>query len=213
MSTEVKICGLSTIDDIDVAIAAGADYIGLVFFEPSPRNVSLELGQQLAEHIRGRSKIVALTVDADDELLSEIARIVRPDIVQLHGSESQERIAEVQRITGAKTLKVIKVATVDDAKNALGFDGLADRILFDAKAPPDSPIPGGNGLRFDWKVLKAVNGQLDYMLSGGLNPENVREAIELTGASAVDVSSGVEKRPGEKDPARIRAFLEAAKGV
>ena len=213
MSTEVKICGLSAVDDIDVAIAGGADYIGLVFFEPSPRNVTLELGQQLAEHIRGRSKIVALTVDADDALLAEIASVIRPDIVQLHGSENHERIGDVKRITGAKALKVVKVATIDDAKNALMFDGIADRILFDAKAPPDSPIPGGNGLRFDWKVLEAVNGQFDYMLSGGLNPENVREAIRLTGASAVDVSSGVEKSPGEKDPARIRAFLEAAKGV
>ena len=213
MSTEVKICGLKTTDDIDAAIAGGADYIGLVFFPPSPRNVSLELGKRLAEHIRGRSKIVALTVDADDQLLADIARDIRPDVIQLHGSETQDRIAEVKRITGAKTLKVVKVATAEDAKNALVFSAAADRILFDAKAPPDSPIPGGNGLSFDWTALEAVKGQLDYMLSGGLNPDNVRDAIRLTGTSAVDVSSGVEREPGEKDPARIRAFLEAAKSV
>ena len=213
MTTEVKICGLSTIEDIDAAVEGGADYIGLVFFEPSPRNVSIDLGRQLAEHARGRSKIVALTVDADDELLSKIAQAIQPDIVQLHGSESIERIAEVRRITGARTLKVVKVATAEDAEKALSFAKTADRILFDAKAPSDSPIPGGNGLRFDWKALEPVNGKIDYMLSGGLDPENVRDAIELTGAFAVDVSSGVETMPGEKDPVRIRAFLEAAKSV
>ena len=213
MTTEVKICGLSTTKDIDAAIEGGADYIGLVFFEPSPRNVSIDLGRRLAEYARGRSKIVALTVDADDELLSKIAEAIQPDIVQLHGSESIERIAEVRRITGAKTLKVVKVATAEDAEKALSFANTADRILFDAKAPSDSPIPGGNGLRFDWKALEPVNGKIDYMLSGGLDAENVREAIELTGACAVDVSSGVETTPGEKDPVRIRAFLDAAKSV
>ncbi len=213
MSTAVKICGLKTTDDIDVAIACGADYIGLVFFPPSPRNISLEQGQKLADHIRGRSKIVALTVDADDALLSEIATLIRPDFIQLHGSENRQRIAEVRQLTGTSTLKVVKVATPDDAESALAYQDVADRILFDAKAPPDSPIPGGNGLRFDWKALEAVNGRLDYMLSGGLNPENVAEAITRTGTSAVDVSSGVESSPGEKDPARIRAFLQAAKRV
>ena len=197
----------------EAAVEGGADYIGLVFFEPSPRNVSVDLGRQLAEHARGRSKIVALTVDADDELLSKIAQAIQPDIVQLHGSESIERIAEARRITGARTLKVVKVATAEDAEKALSFTKTADRILFDAKAPSDSPIPGGNGLRFGWKALEPVNGKIDYMLSGGLDPENVRDAIELTGAFAVDVSSGVETMPGEKDPVRIRAFLEAAKSV
>lgn len=213
MTTEVKICGLSTVADLDAAIAGSADYVGLVFFEPSPRNVALQQAQQLAEHARGRSKIVALTVNADDALLAEIANKIQPDVVQLHGSEGRERIAEVRRITNAKTLKVIKVATADDARDALAFKDVADRILFDAKAPADSPIPGGNGLQFDWHALEPVNGILDYMLSGGLNPENVKEAIRLTGTSAVDVSSGVEVRPGEKDPVRIRAFLEAAKSL
>ncbi|MEM7749075.1 MAG: phosphoribosylanthranilate isomerase [Pseudomonadota bacterium] len=213
MTTEVKICGLSTVADLDAAIAGSADYVGLVFFEPSPRNVALRQAQQLAEHARGRSKIVALTVNADDALLAEIANKIQPDVVQLHGSEGRERIAEVRRITNAKTLKVIKVATADDARDALAFKDVADRILFDAKAPADSPIPGGNGLQFDWHALEPVNGILDYMLSGGLNPENVKEAIRLTGTSAVDVSSGVEVRPGEKDPVRIRAFLEAAKSL
>ena len=213
MTTEVKICGLKSVADIDAAIAGGADYIGLVFFEPSPRNVAIEQAQQLAEHARGRSKIVALTVNADDALLATIAKKIQPDVVQLHGSENQERIAEVRRITNAKILKVIKVATADDARASLAFKDVADRILFDAKAPPDSPIPGGNGLQFDWHALEPVNGILDYMLSGGLNPENVQEAIKLTGAGAVDVSSGVEVRPGEKDPVRIRAFLDAAKSL
>lgn len=213
MTTEVKICGLSTVADLDAAIAGSADYVGLVFFEPSPRNVALRQAQQLAEHARGRSKIVALTVNADDALLAEIANKIQPDVVQLHGSEGRERIAEVRRITNAKTLKVIKVATADDARDALAFKDVADRILFDAKAPADSPIPGGNGLQFDWHALEPVNGILDYMLSGGLNPENVKEAIRLTGTSAVDVSSGVEVRPGKKDPVRIRAFLEAAKSL
>ena len=142
MTTEVKICGLSTTEDIDAAVAGGADYIGLVFFEPSPRNVSIDLGRQLAEHSRGRSKIVALTVDADDELLSKIAQAIQPDVLQLHGSESIGRISEVRRITGAKTLKVVKVATAEDAEKALSFAHTVDRVLFDAKAPSDSPIPG-----------------------------------------------------------------------
>ncbi len=213
MTTKAKICGLRSKAEIDVAIEAGADFIGLVFFAPSPRNLSIARAAPLAEHARGRTDIVALTVNADDPLLARIAHEVKPDLIQLHGSESPDRVGEIKALTARRTMKVIKVATAEDAKAAFKFKDVADRILFDAKAPEGSPLPGGNGLTFDWRALEGLAGRLDYMLSGGLTPENVQEAVRLTGAPAVDVSSGVESAPGHKDPARIRAFLHAAKGL
>lgn len=216
MTTKVKICGLTTAETIDAAIDAGADYIGLVFFPPSPRNVSLQEAGPLADLARGRTKIVALTVDADDSLIDGITRFVRPDIVQLHGSETPERAGVIKSRTGCSVMKVIKVETAADAE--LAFDyvapaGPCDLILFDAKAPKGSVLPGGNGLTFDWRAIESVRGRLAFMLSGGLDADNVANAIRLTGAPAVDVSSGVESAPGVKDPARIRAFLTAAKAV
>ncbi|MGI9425350.1 MAG: phosphoribosylanthranilate isomerase [Hyphomicrobiaceae bacterium] len=213
MSVEVKICGLSTKTDIDAAIDDGGDYVGLVFFEPSPRNLALSDAAGLADHARGRAKIVALTVDADDSLIAAIDAAVTPDIYQLHGSETPDRVRHIGEATKKETMKVIKVATAADAEAAFAYGAFSDRILFDAKAPPGSLLPGGNGLQFDWTALNSVNGRLDYMLSGGLTPETVVEAVRLTGAKAVDVSSGVEFSPGKKDPARIRAFLRAAKGL
>lgn len=213
MTVEVKICGLSTKDEIDVAVDNGADYVGLVFFEPSPRNLALSDAIGLAEHSRGRARIVALIVDADDTFIRTINDSVAPDIFQLHGSESPDRVGEIARSTQKETMKAIKVATSADAEAAFNYDSITDRILFDAKAPKGAVLPGGNGLQFDWTALEAVNGRLDYMLSGGLTPETVADAIRLTGAKAVDVSSGVEVSPGKKDPVRIRAFLRAAKGL
>ena len=167
----------------------------------------------LAEHCRARAKIVALTVDADDALIHAINDSVAPDIFQLHGSESPDRVGEIARSTQKETMKAIKVETSADAEAAFNYDSITDRILFDAKAPKGAVLPGGNGLQFDWTALESVNGRLDYMLSGGLTPETVAAAIRLTGAKAVDVSSGVEVSPGKKDPVRIRAFLRAAKGL
>lgn len=216
MTTKVKICGLKTPETMAVALDAGADYVGLVFFPPSPRALDFEAAALLAKQARGRAKIVALTVDPDDSLVDTIAARLSPDIIQLHGNETPERAREVLRRSEATAMKVVKVRTAEDAEVAFEYTspkGPCDLILFDAKAPEDAILPGGNGLAFDWRVLEAVGDHVDYMLAGGLTADNVAEAIRLTGARAVDVSSGVESAPGEKDPARIRAFLKAAKAV
>ena len=211
MAIEVKICGLKTLDTMQAALDAGADYVGLVFFEKSPRNVSIETAAELADLASERAKVVVLLVDASDGMVDRIMPYVAPDILQLHGSETPARVAEIKRRTGAIIMKAIKVETAADAALALDYIGIADLILFDAKAPKDAMLPGGNGLTFDWRVLDDVKAKVPYMLSGGLTPGNVAEAIRLTGARRVDVSSGVEISPGEKDADLIRAFIAAAK--
>jgi phosphoribosylanthranilate isomerase len=211
MSTQVKICGLSSPETMDAALAAGADYVGLVFFAPSPRHVELATAQALAERARGRARIVALMVDPNDELVREVVAAVSPDLVQLHGSETPERVAMIRTAIGRPVIKAIKVETEADAEQALLYEGKADLILFDAKAPKDAVLPGGNGAAFDWALLDAVKGRVAFMLSGGLTPHNVQEAIRATAPVAVDVSSGVERHPGEKDGSLIRRFLRAAK--
>lgn len=215
MPTRVKICGLKTAEAIETAIAAGADFIGLVFFPPSPRNVTPAEARPLAELARGRAEIVALVVDASDEFLEEIVAATRPTLLQLHGSESPDRVAEIKRRFGVPVMKAIKVETAADVEAACSFAAVADRILFDAKAPKGmaGALPGGNGLSFDWHALQPVKGRIEFMLSGGLTPANVADAVRLTGAWAVDVSSGVESRPGEKDLAAIKAFLAAARAA
>ena len=211
--TKVKICGLKTPDTIDAAIEAGADYVGLVFFEPSSRNLSLALAARLAAHVAKRAKIVALMVDPDDALVTSVARAITPDLIQLHGSETPARAAAIAKLSGTPIMKAIKVETAADAQVALDYNGIAALILFDAKPPKGALLPGGNGVPFDWQALEGVSRKVDFMLSGGLTPENVAEAIRLTGAPAVDVSSGVESSPGVKDAARIRAFIAAAIAV
>jgi len=212
MSVEVKICGLSTPETVDAAVAAGADMIGLVFFPKSPRNVSLEQAAILADRARGKTRIVTLVVDADDALLQEIAARVKPDLIQAHGSESPERIAEIGRLTGKPVIKAIRVKDETDIASAAQFSRVADLILYDAKAPETlgSSLPGGNGHAFDWGLLEGEKRPA-FMLAGGLTPENVAEAIRVTGAPVVDVSSGVETAPGIKDIGLIRKFIEAAK--
>ena len=214
MKTKVKICGLSTAETMRVALDAGADFIGLVLFPPSPRNVSVAQAAQLAALARGRAKIVALLVDADDDLIAAVASQVNPDYLQLHGDETPARVAQVRQRWNIPVIKAIKVATRDDARAALTFHGIADMILFDAKPPAGATRPGGHGTAFDWSVLDAVKAEIGaFMLSGGLDPDNVTEAIAATGAPMVDVSSGVEIRRGEKSPDLIRRFLQAAKGL
>jgi phosphoribosylanthranilate isomerase len=213
MLVEVKICGLKTAAMLDVALEARADYVGLVFFGRSPRNVALSDAAVLADRARGRSQIVALVVDADDAAIDAIVRQVRPEWLQLHGNETPARVAAVRVRSGAKVIKAIKVASAADAASALEFATAADLILFDAKAPPAlaGALPGGNGLSFDWQTLAGVKDRVRYMLSGGLHPGNVAEAIRATGTTAVDVSSGVESAPGEKDANLIREFIRSAK--
>ena len=212
MAVEVKICGLSTPETVEAAIAAGADLIGLVFFPKSPRNVTIAQAKDLADLARGRAKVVALVVDADDRLLTDIASRVQPDFIQAHGAETPERVAEIERLTGKPVIKAIRVKDAGDIAAAAGFSAVASLILYDAKAPETlgSALPGGNGHAFDWGLLEGESRPA-FMLAGGLTPENVAEAIRVTGAPMVDVSSGVESGPGLKDAVLIRKFIEAAK--
>jgi phosphoribosylanthranilate isomerase len=214
MPAEVKICGLSTPETVDQAVAAGADFIGLVFFPKSPRNVSLPQAAALAARARGKSRIVALVVNADDALLTAIARTVDPDFIQAHGSETPERVAEIGRLTGKPVIKAIQVKDAGDIASGVDYSRVASLILYDAKAPETlgSALPGGNGHAFDWGLLEGARRPA-FMLAGGLNPENVAEAIRVTGAPVVDVSSGVESAPGVKDIGLIRKFIEAAKAA
>lgn len=213
MTTEVKICGLTTEAALEAALAGGADYVGFVFHAKSPRNIDPAAARALADKARGKAKIVALLVDPDDSQLARVIDALAPDMIQLHGAESPERVADIARRFKRPVMKAIEIAAAGDAQAALAYAGKADHILFDAKAPKDgaNALPGGNGIPFDWQALDGVRGRMDFMLAGGLTAANVGEAIARTGAKAVDVSSGVESRPGEKDPELIRRFLRAAK--
>ncbi len=219
MTTGVKICGITTEKALDAATAAGADFIGLVFFAKSPRNIDLETARTLSErcHDRSAARVVALLVDPDDELIDDVVRRVAPDIVQLHGRETPERVRAIRARVGKPIMKAVSVATHADVAAARAYHDpgkAADIILFDAKPPPDpSALPGGNGLTFDWRILEEAGGDMPFALAGGLTPDNVSAAIQLTGAPIVDVSSGVEQAPGQKDPELIRRFLKAAKAA
>ena len=205
---EVKICGLSTSETMAAALDAGADFVGLMFFSKSPRNVKLAQAAALARQAEGKAKVVTVTVNADDTLLASIAAEVRPDFIQAHGEETPERLAEIRNLTGIEAYKVLKVRSAHHVAQALSYTA-APFVMFDAMPPEGATLPGGNGLAFDWQILKAA--PRPFMLAGGLNAENVAEAIKVTGADMVDVSSGVEMAPGVKDPQKIAKFIEAAK--
>ena len=208
----VKICGLSTPETLETTIAAGADMAGFVFFEKSPRNLSLETAQSLGSLAAGRIRKVALTVDANDAELDAIASALKPDLMQLHGRETPARVAAVKTRFGLPVMKAIGVETAADLEDISAYEGVADILLFDAKPLPGTAVPGGAGVAFDWKLLRNISAA-NWMLSGGLDPENVAEAVKLTGARAVDVSSGVESARGVKDIARIKAFVAAARSL
>lgn len=215
MAVKVKICGLRTEPALTAALDGGADYVGFVFYPPSPRSLPPQEAGRLARLAKGRAKTVALLVDAGDDLLGEVVSRLDPDLIQLHGKESPERVAAVRERWGRPVMKAISIETRLDADRAVDeYAGVADLFLFDASPPRDmaGALPGGNGIAFDWHALGSIKGKVRFMLSGGLNPENVAAAIRLTAPEAVDVSSGVESRPGEKDPRLIRLFLAAAKG-
>lgn len=215
MATKVKICGLKTRPALDAALAGGADFVGFVFYPPSPRDVSPTVARDLAEAVRGRARTVALLVDPDDALVDRIMAQMAPDLIQLHGRESVERTSEIGRRSARPIIKALAVETASEVAAARVYEGIAQLILFDSKAPAAlaGALPGGNGLAFDWRLLDSATGRLDFMLSGGLTPENVSEAIRRTQPFAVDVSSGVETAPGEKSPQLIRQFLAAAKAA
>ena len=211
MSVLIKICGLSTPDALDAALDAGADMVGFVFFEPSPRHLGLGAARTLGERVRGRAKKVALTVDASDDELARLIEALAPDLLQLHGRETPERVVVVRTRFGLPVMKALPIARREDLAPIRIYDKLVDRILFDARAPREATRPGGLGQPFDWHLLENLDQNLSFMLSGGLDAANVAEALEITRAPAVDVSSGVERAPGVKDPDKIRAFIRAAR--
>src|SRR5712671_5217445 len=213
MSLIVKICGLSTPETLDVAVDAGADMVGFVFFPPSPRHLGLKTARDLGKHVRRRAVKVALTVDADDATLADIVEALQPDILQLHGRETVARLRDVKQKFGLQVMKALAVETAADLASLPFYAAVADRILFDARAPKQATRPGGLGAVFDWHVLENLDLKLPFMVSGGLNAGNVAEAARVTRAGGVDVSSGVESAPGIKDPDMIRAFIRAARAV
>jgi phosphoribosylanthranilate isomerase len=213
MSLIVKICGLSTRETLDVALDAGADMVGFVFFPPSPRHLSLETARDLGRQAKGRAVKVALTVDADDATLANIVEALQPDILQLHGRETVARLRDIKQTFGLQVMKAIAIETPADLASLPGYAAVADRVLFDARAPRGATRPGGLGAVFDWHVLENLDLKLPFMVSGGLNAGNVAEAVRVTRAGGVDVSSGVERTLGVKDPEMIRAFIRAARAV
>jgi len=210
MALIVKICGLSTPEALDVALDAGADMVGFVFFPPSPRHVAPAASRALGTRVLGRARKVALTVDADDELFDAIVENLQPDLLQLHGKESPPRIAALRKRFGLPLMKAIAVEARSDLAAIKTYEA-ADRLLFDARAPREATRPGGLGKSFDWHLLENLDLKLPFMLSGGLDAGNVAEALRITRAPGVDVSSGVESAPGVKDPDKIRTFIRAAR--
>jgi phosphoribosylanthranilate isomerase len=210
---QVKICGLSTEDTMQAALDAGADMVGLMFFPKSPRHVSLSQACKLADMARGKAEIVAVTVNMDLDGLSRIKELVNPDTFQFHGDETPEACAAAKVMQGTKVMKAVSISEKADLEKAIYYSIVADSILFDAKPPAGSDLPGGNGVSYDWELLKDLDLTKPFMLSGGLDPSNVAEAIRLSGTKAVDVSSGVERDKGVKDNERIRAFMAAVKSA
>jgi len=210
MTVQVKICGITSTDAIDAAASAGARFGGLVFHPNSPRNVGLEQARSLAAHMRGRLKSVALIVDRDDAGIEALVKIVQPDFLQLHGSESARRAAYVRGKFQLPVIKVLPVAEPGDLAAAAEYEDAADMLMFDARPPKGSQRPGGHGAAFDWKILDGRSFTKPWFLAGGLASDNVARAIALSGAKLVDVSSGVESAPGVKDAQRIRDFIQAA---
>jgi phosphoribosylanthranilate isomerase len=211
MKVLVKICGLSTPEALDVALDAGADMVGFVFFPASPRHVGFEAAKRLGARVGSRAQKVALTVDATNDTLRDIVDALKPDLLQLHGREAPERVGAVRSRFGLPVMKAIPIAVRADLSPIRLYANFADRMLFDARAPREATRPGGLGKPFDWHLLENLDLGIPFMLSGGLDAGNVAEALQITHAPGVDVSSGVEHAPGRKDPEKIRAFVRAAR--
>jgi phosphoribosylanthranilate isomerase len=212
MRIAVKICGITSTEAADAAIASGAVYGGLVFHPKSPRFVRPQTAQVLAERMRGRLKIAALMADPDDSAIAGAMEAAQPDLLQLHGSESAGRVAAIRARFGLPVIKALGLRDATDLAAVPDYEAAADMLLFDARAPQDAAYPGGHGAAFDWKILHGRNFRRPWFLAGGLDPDNVARAVALSGATLVDVSSGVESAPGVKSPARIAAFIAAAQG-
>lgn len=213
MSLIVKICGLSTPETLDAALQAGADMVGFVFFPPSPRHLEFPRARGLGSQVRRRAGKVALTVDADDATLGGIIEALRPDLLQLHGKETVARIREIKRRFGLPVMKAIGVETAADLVELPDYAVAADRLLFDARPPKDATRPGGLGVSFDWRLLENLSLDVPFMLSGGLAAGNIHEAVRITRAGGIDVSSGVESSPGVKDAGMIQDFIRAARAA
>ncbi len=207
----VKICGLTSADAVDAAVSAGAAYGGLVFHPKSPRFVALEQAATLADRMRGRLKVVALIADMEDAGIEAVVKSVRPDFLQLHGSETVKRTAEIRARFGLPVIKALGISEASDLEVAADYEKFADMLMFDARPPKGAERAGGHGAAFDWKLLAGRSFTRPWFLAGGLTPDNVSRAVALSGAVQVDVSSGVESAPGVKDAARIAAFINATK--
>ncbi len=204
---QIKICGLSTLSAVDAIIDGGATHMGMIFFEMSPRHVTVEKAAELSRHAGERILKVAVTVNADDACLDAIVEAVKPDILQLHGTETVERVTELKARYGLAIIKTLAIQNKSDLERAKLYVGVAEQLLFDAKPPEGSELPGGNGVAFDWEIMDHWPQDVPYMLSGGLNVHNVEEALLQSGASSIDISSGVESSPGKKDETLIAEFL------
>jgi phosphoribosylanthranilate isomerase len=213
MTTLAKICGLSTPDAVAAALEGGAAYVGFVFFAKSPRHLEPQTAARLAEPARGRAKVVAVTVGPTDAELDAITAALGPDLIQLHGHESPERLAAIKARHRAGVIKALPVSTAADLDAAASFEAVADHLMFDARPPAGSDLPGGIGARFDWDLLQGRSFARPWFLAGGLSTDNIREAVRRSGAPLVDVSSGVETAPGLKDPGLISAFLAAVRSA
>jgi phosphoribosylanthranilate isomerase len=207
----IKICGLKTPDALDAALEAGADMVGFVFFPPSPRNLGIEAARVLGERVQGRARKVALSVDATDAELERVVEALKPDMLQLHGKETPERVVAVRSRFGLPVMKALPIEQKSDLAPIRVYEKVVDWMLFDGRAPREATRPGGLGKTFDWALLENLDLKIRFMLSGGLDAGNVAEALRVTRAPAVDVSSGVERAPGEKDPDKIRVFIRAAR--
>lgn len=209
MALDIKICGLKTPEAVAAALDGGATHIGFIFFPKSPRHITPDAAARLRAAATGRAVAVAVTVDADDEALDEIVKTVRPDMLQLHGGETPDRVRFLKERYNLPVMKAFSIREAGDLEAIAPYRGIADRFLFDAKPPKGSELPGGNGISFDWNLLAALDADIDYMLSGGLNADNIAEALLKTGAPGIDISSGVECAPGEKDVRLIENFFQA----
>jgi phosphoribosylanthranilate isomerase len=207
----IKVCGLKTPETLDVALESGADMVGFVFFPPSPRNLGYEAARQLGQRVKNRASKVALTVDATDAILGEIVEALKPDMLQLHGTETPERVMAIGARFGLPVMKALPIAERSDLTPIPRYAKIVDRLVFDARPPREATRPGGLGKPFDWHLLGSIDPGIPFMLSGGLDAANVADALAITQATGVDVSSGVERAPGEKDADKIRAFVHAAR--
>jgi len=213
MSLVIKICGLKAPEALDAALSVGADMVGFVFFAPSPRNISFQTARALGQRVRGRAQKVALFVDPSDRELAASIEALEPEVLQLHGTEAPDRVAMIRERFGLPVMKALPIAQRSDLAAIKLYETVADRLIFDARAPREATRPGGLGQSFDWRLLENLNTRVPFMVSGGLDVENVAQALRITAAPGLDVSSGVERSPGEKDPEKIRAFIAAARRI